>query len=223
MDPSSLKITSCEPAFAHFSAHSRLIGFSRFFVNAQAESNTYPSTDTLFCCPCSTSADAQNENASTPAPTIRFLIVFISPPHPAHRSTQPLLQPASLTSPAVLHNSQYSPARESFSCSADHPTAFAATISAAALPSTPPCRNPDSHRPPQIPCASSPRLPPAAPPAPSSLSIRSRSAAAPVPTVRGSRTPQNPASPPVSPPAPQSPPPSPSPPPTGNSPNARSP
>src|SRR5216683_906427 len=50
MEPSSERMTSCEPALAQESAHSRLIGLSRFFVNAHAESSTYPSTKTLFCC-----------------------------------------------------------------------------------------------------------------------------------------------------------------------------
>src|SRR5260370_8743128 len=44
---------------------------------------------------------------------------------PGHRSTQPLSQPGSFTPPAVSHNSQYSPAPESFSCCVDHPLAGA--------------------------------------------------------------------------------------------------
>src|SRR6266851_5989208 len=43
-------MTSCEPALAQESAHSRLMGLSRFFVKAHAESRTLPSTETLFCC-----------------------------------------------------------------------------------------------------------------------------------------------------------------------------
>src|ERR1700747_2784234 len=79
MYPSSLKITSCEPAFAHISAHSRLIGFSRFFVNAQAESSTYPSTETLFCCPCNENTEAQRKIIADPAP-MTFAILFTFPP-----------------------------------------------------------------------------------------------------------------------------------------------
>src|ERR1700686_4108395 len=82
MAPASLGITSCEPAFAHFSAPSPLIGFSRFFVHAQAESNTYPSTETLFCCPCKRTGEAHNEIAATPTPTANFAPIFISPPRP---------------------------------------------------------------------------------------------------------------------------------------------
>src|SRR5437868_14056905 len=45
MVPSSLRITSGEPAFAQAVAHSALIGFFNSFVNAHAESSTYPFTE----------------------------------------------------------------------------------------------------------------------------------------------------------------------------------
>src|SRR6266576_4772150 len=48
MVPLSLKITKGEPAFAHAVAHSLLMGLSKPFVNAQAESSTYPLTVTAF-------------------------------------------------------------------------------------------------------------------------------------------------------------------------------
>src|SRR6266446_3182551 len=118
---------------------------------------------------------------------------------------------------AVSRSSRYWRALESSSCSVDHLSGPAASTSAAAPPSTPPFRNPDSHHPPQIPCASSPRLPPTARPAPSSPSTHSRLEAAPAPIARGSRTPQSPASPPVSPPVPRPPRLFRSPRPTGNS------
>src|SRR3954470_5808214 len=45
MVPSSLRITSGEPAFAQAVAHSALIGFFNSFVNVHAESSTYPFTE----------------------------------------------------------------------------------------------------------------------------------------------------------------------------------
>src|SRR5262244_390841 len=45
MVPSSLRITSGEPALAQAAAHSALIGFFNSFVNAHAESRTYPFTE----------------------------------------------------------------------------------------------------------------------------------------------------------------------------------
>src|ERR1700738_495232 len=125
-------------------------------------------------------------------------------------------------SAAAAHNSRYWQAPESFSCSADHRAEPAAPTSAAARPPTLPSSSPRRHHQPQIPCAFSPRLPPAARRAPSLLSTRSHSEPAPAPIARESHTPQNLASPPVSRPGPRPLPLFPSPPLTGSSPNAQS-
>src|SRR2546426_1735992 len=43
--PLSSRITSGDPAFAQARAQSLLTGFLRFFINAQAESRTYPRSE----------------------------------------------------------------------------------------------------------------------------------------------------------------------------------
>jgi hypothetical protein len=48
MTPLGAKITNGDPAFAQAIAHSELIGFFNPFVNAHAESSTYPLTVTVF-------------------------------------------------------------------------------------------------------------------------------------------------------------------------------
>src|SRR5205823_13791249 len=59
MVPSSARITSGEPALAQASAQSRLTGFFRFLVNAQAESRTYPFTVAGLPCAAAEAADAK--------------------------------------------------------------------------------------------------------------------------------------------------------------------
>src|SRR3974390_486037 len=74
--PSSLKITRGDPAFAHAVAHSELMGLSRPFVNAQAESNTYPFTLALvaFGAPAQASATSDTHaSAYSPAENL-FMI-----------------------------------------------------------------------------------------------------------------------------------------------------
>src|SRR4051812_17231652 len=64
MVPSSARITSGEPALAQASAQSRLTGFFRFLVNAQAESRTYPFTVAGLPCAAAEVADAKRSPAN---------------------------------------------------------------------------------------------------------------------------------------------------------------
>src|SRR6185369_12279006 len=78
MVPSSLRITSGEPALAQAVAHSALIGFFSSFVNVHAESITYPFTEIDRAAPVEAKAITSKMQASA-AP---FLSVMYSPECP---------------------------------------------------------------------------------------------------------------------------------------------
>src|SRR5579859_5675986 len=80
MEPSFVRITSCDPSLAQASAQSRLIGLSSPFVNAQAESRTYPSTMAGFCGLANVKMAKTPTTAAT-APTI--FRILIGPPNSA--------------------------------------------------------------------------------------------------------------------------------------------
>src|SRR5947207_13123113 len=84
MVPLSLKIIKGEPAFAHAVAHSLLMGLSKPFVKAQAESNTYPLTATAFpvMVPAARAA-ARSANSKDDLSTLR---IFITAPLENFRS-----------------------------------------------------------------------------------------------------------------------------------------
>src|SRR5437762_2602632 len=77
MVPSSARITSGEPALAQASAQSRLTGFFRFLVNAQAESRMYPFTVAALPCAAAEAADAKRSPANI-ARTSFFSILICS-------------------------------------------------------------------------------------------------------------------------------------------------
>src|SRR5215467_368993 len=95
MVPSSARITSGEPAFAQEIAHSLLMGLSRPFVKAHAESRTYPLTVTLGASAAFSKTDAGSRTTKTTF--AKNPIDFMSSPPARFDNATELLESARVT------------------------------------------------------------------------------------------------------------------------------
>jgi hypothetical protein len=79
MTPLGASITRGDPAFAQAIAHSELIGFFKPFVNAQAESSTYPLTVTVFAdCSVANSPAARSSGMANLTAVRKFIFNLLT-------------------------------------------------------------------------------------------------------------------------------------------------
>src|ERR1700751_1095605 len=76
MVPLSARMTSGDPALAQAWAHWALIGFFRSFVNAHAESSTYPFTDTDFPASLPVADSTAKTKTANNAVAVFLMLIF---------------------------------------------------------------------------------------------------------------------------------------------------